>query len=97
MNTSQFWDKSPEELNKLGTRYLLAILAASRIQPFSCSCGPGHHCGDDVLFEDEREANRKQRELHKQLKQLLANREHVERVNRTPVRHEKKKMKYAHG
>ena len=49
-NISQFHNYSNEQLEKLTTRHLTEILESARGR-IICSCGKGHHCGDEVLTE----------------------------------------------
>lgn len=89
-----YWDKTVEELQELGTRHLLALFEGARLQPNVCSCGWGHHCGDDVLSESEREENRKNFEFRIRVKSILNTREHVVARTKPQPRKEKKEMRY---
>lgn len=91
-------DASVEELSKLNTRHLLAMLKTTRSRHV-CSCGPGWDCGDEVLSDWEREDNQKRFELGIRLKQVLKDRPHVardskERTARNFGGREKKVMRY---
>lgn len=91
-NINKYHDLSVEDLNKLGTRELLNALESSRGK-IICSCGKGHHCGDDVLREDEIAWNIKQDNLYDRLKEILKNREDI-KPKVVPKKAEKKKMRY---
>jgi hypothetical protein len=91
-NISKYHQLSVEELNKLGTRELVNALESARGRAI-CSCGKSHHCGDDVLDQEERDWNKKQSELFLKLKDILKDREDVTRKD-VPKKAQKKKMKY---
>lgn len=76
MNVFEHIDKSKEELEKLTTRHLNEIRKCSYIRN-TCSCGPGHHCGDDFISEEKREENKKMRAFNKLLKDILSKREPI--------------------
>ena len=94
-NPTPFWGASVEQLRKLPTRQLLAILDGTRSRMVcSCAWGGGTHCGDDVLSKEDLEFNEKQFELNVNLKTVLAEREHIPRRGRLRLRPEKKVMRY---
>ena len=101
MNILPLLELTDEELEKLNTRHLLAAHRRSRGSFYVCSCGPGYHCGDDVLPLDEQVTNQKVREFRVRLKLILDAREHVPtsaqakaRTVRRDGRPEKKQMRY---
>jgi hypothetical protein len=91
-NINKYHNLSHDELNKLGTRELVNALESSRGR-IICSCGKGHHCGDEVLDQDEKAWNQSQSALYSNLKDILKDREDVTR-REVPRKAEKKKMKY---
>lgn len=98
MNASNYHGKSKEELKQLPLNQLRHLLKLSR-SIFTCSCGPGYHCGDDVLPTEEQEYNKKQRLLRQRCIEALSEIPQptfiVPSSNRAPVRaQEKKKMRY---
>lgn len=91
-NIGKYHDMSAEELGKLGTRELLNVLESSRGQNI-CSCGNGHHCGDEVIECDEQIFNAQQQDLYTQVKDILKDREDLT-PKPFPKKIEKKKMRY---
>ena len=92
---AQYHTYSLDDLSKLSTRHLLNILESSRGH-IICSCGKGHHCGDDVLTSDEKWFNDKQDILKNAVKSILKTREHLTSTKPTG-KVEKKVMKYNKG
>lgn len=95
-NISQYHGYSVEQLMKLTTNHLVQILGSARGR-IICSCGKGHHCGDEVLDEGEKQFNQNQESLFQKLKQVLATREHLFnqiKSAKTVKRQEKKVMRY---
>ena len=76
MNVFEHINKTDEELEKLTTRHLDEIRKRSYIRN-TCGCGPGHHCGDDVLTEEERAENKAMRAFNQRLKVILDKRPHI--------------------
>jgi hypothetical protein len=98
INTSLYHSWPIDKLNCLSTRHLISLMNAAR-RTITCSCGPGQHCGDDVLDEDEKDYNRQQRELKSRCKDVLMCRPHIERNTKQRTARnfggkEKKLMKY---
>ncbi len=89
---TQYHTYSLDDLSKLSTRHLLNILDSSRGR-YICSCGKGHHCGDDVLRPDEKWFNDKQDILKSDVLSILKTREHLKSTKPTH-KVEKKVMKY---
>lgn len=97
MNVLQYIDTTDEELRKLGTRHLVAIVKFTRGPYFTCGCYS--HCGDEYLPQDERETNEKVYALRGQVKDILATRPHLLSSHEARHRHvrkgpEKKAMRY---
>lgn len=97
MNVLQFTDMTDEELGKLSTRHLVAIVKFTRGPYYTCGCC--YHCGDEWLPPDEREANEKVYALRDQLKGILATHPHLLSSHEARHRHvrkvpEKKAMRY---
>lgn len=98
VNSSPYHNWTIEQLSALGTRHLIALLKASKNR-MTCGCGPGYHCGDDLLSESDLEFNRLQWELGVRVKQILNSRPHLERNTRARTARnfggkEKKIMRY---
>lgn len=91
-NITKYHELDNEELNKLGTRELVNALESAR-KTIICSCGSGHHCGDEVLDKEDQDWNKEQNSLHARLKDVLKDREDVS-TKEVPRKVEKKKMKY---
>jgi hypothetical protein len=70
MNVYDHIEKTDEELIKLTTRHLDAIHKAAYTR-HTCSCGPAYHCGDDVLTQEQRDANQRMRYFQKRVKAIL--------------------------
>lgn len=95
-NISQYHSYSIEQLMKLTTNHLVHILGSARGR-IICSCGKGHHCGDEVLEANEKQFNQNQESLFQRLKQVLATRENLfnqVKSAKTVKRQEKKVMRY---
>lgn len=90
---TKYHEYSEDDLNKLSTRHLINILESARGK-IICSCGKGHHCGDDVLTCEEREFNNNQYELKAKVKHILKTREHLLPSTKPTKKAEKKVMKY---
>lgn len=91
-NINKYHSLNNQQLNSLGTRELVNVLESSRGQ-IICSCGKGHHCGDDALEQDERQWNAEQEQLKMRVKDILKDREDISRKE-VPRKTEKKKMQY---
>lgn len=91
-NIEQFHGHTKEELGRLSTEHLIHILESTRGRKI-CSCGKGHHCGDDVLDEHDQMWNDRQDNLQTAVREVLASRPNVPRTKQAPKR-EKKVLKY---
>lgn len=80
--------------DELSTKQLLAMRDVT-YKRHNCSCGGGrYHCGDDVLSEEQRQFNKDQVKRRKQIKAILATREHVpNKLERKQIRQEKARRK----
>ena len=81
----------PAELEKLGTRHLMALLDDTRRRTFACEC-----CGE-LITEADRDMAFKVRFLRARIKRILAARPHLERETRhrhVVKRAEKKRMRF---
>ena len=76
MSSGKYHSASDEDLQKLTTPHLLS-LRDQAYHRFICSCGKGHHCGDEVLRKDEQDFNDAQSALRKRIIAILNTREHV--------------------
>jgi uncharacterized FlgJ-related protein len=91
-NISKYHELSIQDLSKIGTRELVNALESSRGK-IICSCGKGHHCGDEVLDKKEQFFNLQQDQLYDTLKEILKDREDVS-TKIVSKKIEKKKMRY---
>lgn len=76
MNVFEHINKTDAELEQLTTRHLNEIRKRAYVRN-TCSCGPGNHCGDEVLTEEERQENIALRAFQERLKAILDTRENV--------------------
>lgn len=88
-NISQYHEHTHEQLQELTTRHLKEILESARGR-IICDCGKGHHCGEDVLTEDEKNFNEKQEVLVEKLKVIMKTRENL--VSTKQVKKKEKKI-----
>lgn len=88
-NISQYHDYTTEQLQELSTRHLKEILGSARGR-IICDCGKGHHCGDDVLQEDEKNFNEKKEVLVDKLKSIMKTRDNL--VSTKQVKKKEKKV-----
>ena len=92
-NILPYHDYSQEQLMALKTPHLLCVLGSARGRAI-CSCGKGHHCGDDFLDPEQLLFNQKQEELLGKVKAILSTRENVVSRKPTPIVEKKDKKRH---
>ena len=90
MHVLDYINKTDEELEKFTTRHLDAIHKAAYYRN-TCSCGPGYHCGDDVLTEEERQQNAQFRAFQYRVRLILEKRPPLPRSSKAIRREAAKK------